>query len=203
MMWQTEHETTLRPVRTIAPAEVLIDLQEAIRFCRAPENDAPTTMTISSFVQAATDHIDGYSGILGRALVTQTWRQDFGWFCSKNRLPLEPVQSIIGVTYYDGSNVQQTLATSVYQMLTDARGTYVTLKPDQSWPSTYSRPDAISITAVYGYGAASAVPQAIKQAALMLVSHWNENREAVGGSMSVVPFAVDALLSPYRRVFFA
>lgn len=191
----------LRPVRTIAPAEDLIDTSEAARFCREAD-DVQTAVTIAAFVQAATDHLDGWSGILGRALVTQTWRQDFEYFCDRNRLPLDPVQSVTSVTYYDSSNVQQALSTSVYQLLTDDRGPYVTLKYGQVWPVVYPREDAVSITAVFGYGAASVVPQAIKQAALHLVSHWNEHREAVGDEMHELPLAVNSLITPYRRVSF-
>lgn len=48
------------------------------------------------------------------------------------------------------------------------------------------------------------VPQAIKQAMLLLIGHWYENREAVniGSAANEFPLAVDALLAPYRNMRF-
>lgn len=191
----------LRPVRTEPPAD-LIDVGEAVAHCRVDPADSETVALIGAYAQAATDLLDGWTGILhGRCLVTQTWEQSFGCFSDKLRLPLDPVQSISSVTYFDGDNAQQTLATSVYQKFTDERGPYLALKPEQTWPSVYRRDDAITVTFVCGYGDADAVPQPIKTAALLLVSHWNTNREAVGATdLAELPFGVAVLLRPYRRL---
>lgn len=43
----------------------------------------------------------------------------------------------------------------------------------------------------------------INQACLMLIAHWYANREAVNGGMvnvAQMPYAVDFLLQPYRRM---
>ncbi|RWG80942.1 MAG: hypothetical protein EOQ69_19360, partial [Mesorhizobium sp.] len=143
----------------------------------------------------------GYSGITGRALVTQTWQQDFDGFGQCLRLPVGPLASVSSVTYYDGSNVQQTLGTSVYDKFTDALGPYVGLKPNQSWPSTYARPDAVSVTFVAGE-AVDDVPAPLKVAIMLLAANWFENREAVnvGNITSEMPMGVAALIAPYRRV---
>lgn len=55
-----------------------------------------------------------------------------------------------------------------------------------------------------GYADAAAVPQGIKQAMLLLVGSWYENREATisGATIAEVPFAVDALIAPYRVIEF-
>ena len=55
---------------------------------------------------------------------------------------------------------------------------------------------------IAGYGAAAAVPAAIKQAMLLLIGHWFANREAVnvGNIVTAMPLAVEALIAPYRRV---
>ncbi len=43
--------------------------------------------------------------------------------------------------------------------------------------------------------------EAVTQALLLLIGHWYENRAAVvvGQSVAAVPFAVKALLQPYKR----
>ena len=188
----------LAPVIIAAPAAAPVSLEEAKLHCRV-EGDAENTL-ITGLVSAAVAYLDGYIGILGRALVTQTWRQDFCRFGAKMRLPLRPVGSITVVTYFDGNNAEQTLPSSVYDLFTDATGSYMGLKPDQDWPSSYDRPDAISVTYIAGV-AADAVPPPIKQAILLMVGHWYANREAVSeAQMNDVPMAVEALLRPYRSV---
>jgi uncharacterized phiE125 gp8 family phage protein len=189
----------LAPVRTVAPAALpvsLVDAKAHLRVIGAAED-----VTIEGLIATATEHLDGWSGILGRALVTQSWRQDFGSFDGKMRLALKPAASVTSITYFDGSNVQQTLPGSVYQLFTDARGPYVALQPDQSWPGAHGRDDAVSVTYVAG-SPASEVPAPIRHAILLMVGHFYENREAivVGTISGDLPLGVDRLLAPYRRV---
>jgi hypothetical protein len=55
------------------------------------------------------------------------------------RLRVGPVQSITSVAYYDGSNVQKTLGTSVYQLFTDATWGRISGSPlcNKAGPGTY------------------------------------------------------------------
>jgi uncharacterized phiE125 gp8 family phage protein len=190
----------LAPVRTVAPVELPLSLADAKAHLRVDHSDEDEL--ISGLIDAATAHIDGYSGILGRALITQTWAVEFPTFSSRLDLPLGPLQSAI-IQYYDSTNVLQTLATSVYAVLTDGLGPYVSLKYNQQWPQTYTRDDAVKVTWVAGYGATPAsVPAAIRSAMLLLIAHWYDNRAAVnvGNITSELPLAAAALLAPYRRV---
>lgn len=186
------------PVLISAPATFPVLLDDAKAHLRVDHEDDDDL--IEGLIAAATEHLDGYTGVLGRALVTQTWRQDFCGFSARMGLPLRPVSSIASVTYFDGDNATQALGSTVYGLFADAAGAYVALTPDQAWPSTRSRRDAVSVTYVAGV-ADTAVPAPIKQAILLMVGHWYANREAVSeGSMAEVPMAVDALLRPYRAV---
>lgn len=185
------------PVRTVPPATTPVSLTEVKAHCRVDGADSDTVLT--ALLNAAVDHLDGWRGILGRALVTQTWQQDFDGF-GRLRLALGPVASITSVTYYDTDNAQQALSTDVYTLRNDERGAYVDLKVDQDWPSTYARVDAVRVTYIAGVAAAD-VPASIKAAIYLLVSHWNENREAVKeGAMSQLPLGVAALIAPHRRM---
>ena len=191
----------LAPVRISAPVATPVSVSEAKAHLRVDDTNSDTL--IQSMIDAAVAHLDGWAGILGRCLVTQSWRQDYPAFASRLRLPLGPVATISSITYYDADNASQTLASAVYTHLTDATGTYVTLKPDQEWPATYRRPEAVSITYVAGTSATD-VPAAIKQAILLLVGAWYENREetVTGTTAAQLPdsVAVRALLAPYRKV---
>jgi len=186
----------LPPVLITPPSDTPVSLSEVKGHCRVDHNDDDAVL--EALLAAAVDHLDGWTGILGRCIVSQTWRQDFPSFGCM-RLALGPVKSIASVTYYDADNAQQTLSSDIYTLLTGPLGDYVVLKPDQSWPEHYSRPDAVSVT--YEAGAEPEdVPAAIKAAILLLVAHWYENRGAAGeGGMAELPFAVSALIAPYRR----
>lgn len=187
----------LAPVRTAAPGSTPVSVAEAKEHLRVDIGDDDNLIT--AYIAAAVDHLDGWSGILGRALVTQSWRQDFARFGCL-RLPLGPVASITEIKYFDGDNAEQTLADSVYTHHSDALGTYVALKPDHAWPPTYSRPDAVSVTYVAGSAPAD-VPGAIKVAIFLMVGNWYANREATTeAAMAELPVGAYALVSPYRRI---
>ncbi|TIO62946.1 head-tail connector protein [Mesorhizobium sp.] len=188
----------LAPVRTAAPGASPVSLAEMKLHLHAGDDEDEM---IQAYIDAATAHLDGYAGITGRALMTQTWRQDFDGFGKCLRLPVGPVASVSAVTYYDASNVQQTLADTVYTRLTDALGSYLALKPGQTWPSTYARPDAVSATFIAGE-AANAVPAPLKVAIMLIAANWYENRETVtvGNIATEIPFGAAALIAPYRRV---
>lgn len=192
----------LAPVLVTAPALSPVTLAEAKRHCRIEADDTFHDDDVSGFILAATAHLDGPAGILNRALVTQTWRQDFASFTfGRLSLPVFPVASISEITYFDVSGAEQTLATSIYELRTDELGSYVALKPGQEFPGTYPRADAVSVTFVAGDAVAN-VPQPLKQAVLLLVGHYFANREAVavGTIATNLPLAFDALIAPYRRV---
>jgi uncharacterized phiE125 gp8 family phage protein len=174
----------------------MMSLAEAKAHCRVDHDDEDAYLV--ALIEAATGHLDGYSGVLGRALLSQTWRQDFEDFGDVMRLPVGPVQSVTTVSYQDASGVDQTLASTEYVLLRDDFGDYVTLAANKSWPSVGERADAVKITYLAG---SAGIPVAIKHAALLLVGHWFANREAVSaGSMMATPMAVDALLTPHRML---
>lgn len=214
-----------RPVLVTPPATPIISLSEAKAQCRVDGSDDDGL--IGGLIQAVTSYLDNKSGITGRALVTQTWRQDFyGWPNSYNglyipissnaydypwqqswqpyageyglRLPLEPVQSVTSVQYYDASNVLQTVDASKYALYTDELGPFVRMDPKVfAWPAVAVRPDAVKVTFVAGDAAAN---PAIKQAALLLIQHWYQLAISAGASGAdtqnfSAPPAVDALLS--------
>ena len=159
--------------------------------------------TVTALVAAATTYLDGWTGILGRALVTQSWAVDRPCFGRRMPLPLAPVQSVTSVTYFDSDGAEQTWSTENYRLHTSAAGgPYIEVLEGVSVPGVSDRDDAVTVQFLAGYGAASAVPMAIRQAALLLIGHWFEHREAaVTGTIATeLPMAVAALLAPFRRV---
>lgn len=188
----------LTPVRTVPPATEPVTLEQAKAQCRVT-SDAENLL-IAALVSAAVSHLDGWSGILGRCLVSQTWRQDYSGFGGM-RLPFQNVASAV-VAYTDGNGVNQTLAGSNYHIVNGVGGTQIVLADGGSFPGTASKPDAVRVTFVTGYGDADAVPAGLKAAILLHIGHLFENRAAVnvGNITSELPLAYDALVAPHRVV---
>lgn len=188
----------LKPVRTVAPSVVPVSVAEAKAQGRVDYSDHD--VLIGSLIGAAVSHLDGYAGTLGRCLINQTWRQDFDGWATDLRLPFCDVSSVV-IGYFDAADVARTVNAGLYELLTDALGAFVRFKSGFAAPALAERSDPVQVTFVTGYGAtADAVPQGIKHAILMLVSHWYENREASGDGKAEMPLGVASLLAPFRRV---
>jgi uncharacterized phiE125 gp8 family phage protein len=191
-----------RPVLVTPPGATPISLTEAKAQLDVSYTDKDPL--IEGLIAAATAHLDGWTGILGRCLVTQTWRQDFDRLSRCLRLPLYPVSTITSVKYDDTSDVEQTITGSDYDLLDDDLGAFVRFKDAFSFPSIHDDRPAVRVAYAAGYANAAAVPDAIKQAMLLMVRHWFDNPSAVvvGVTAQAMPMAVDALLAPWRRVRF-
>lgn len=196
----------LAPVLVTPPTNKPLELAEVKTHLRAQTNEDEDEL-IKALIDAAISHLDGWSGILGRALITQTWRQsfrDFCWWSDYLRLPLAPVQSVT-VKYYDSANVQQTWSASNYSLVTDNLGPLLQFATGVSPPSVYDRIDGVQVDYVVGYGDTSdTVPRAIRQAMLLMIGSWFQNREneVQAAAVAPLPLAADALLTPFRRVRF-
>ena len=188
-----------RPVLVTAPASTPVTLAEAKAALDVGYTDKDTLIT--ALIAAATGHLDGWSGILGRCIITQTWRQDFDRFARCLRLPLFPVASITSVKYDDASDTEQTISGTNYALRCDDLGYYVEFRDTYSFAAISTVRPAVRVTYVAGEAAA---PDAIKCAMLLLIRHWFDNPTAVvvGVIAQTMPMAVDALLAPYRRVKF-
>lgn len=192
----------LAPVLVNAPTMLPVSLAEAKAHLRVEDAVTEDDALIEGLIAAATDHLDGWTGILGRCLVEQEWRYNSDVSGSCIILPLGPVIEIVSVT--SGTD---TIDPANYTLKTDAGGrSRVEFGVSASGP--------VSITYKAGYAtiaqddgppvvpAQSTVPAALKVAILLLVGNWYANREAmvVGSSVEKLPFAVESLIAPYRRV---
>jgi uncharacterized phiE125 gp8 family phage protein len=158
---------------------------------------------IQAYLDAAIGYLDGRDGVLGRALITQTWDQTIDDFPHGDNLPLglAPVQSITSVTYRDIDGNTQTFAAESYMLRHRYGRTWIHLKDDYTWPETDDEPDAVTVRFVTGYGdVASDVPAPLVSAIKLHVGHLYDLREPVnvGSIVSEIPFGYDALIAPYR-----
>lgn len=177
-----------------APAEEPLTLDEAKHHCRV-ENMKDDAL-IRNMIVAARHHVEN---VLRRQLVTATWKLVMDCFPDwEIRMPKPPLLSATSITHLDTAGVRQTLSASIYQVDTTSEPGLIMPAYDESWPTIRNVTGSVEIIFVAGYGAATAVPQGIKNWMQRWIAEQNENREMTS-EQSITPFPyLDGLLDPYR-----
>lgn len=207
----------MRYVRTVAPAVPVVTADEARAQGIGRSTDADTL--VEALVAAATEHLDGRTGILGRALVNQTWRLDTAEpdSCGRVRIDMPNVSTISSIATVL-NDAATTWSAAQYRLGSVGNFHFVEPRSGYSWPSTDDVEDAIRVTFVTGFGATAAdVPTPIRQAIILLAKHLygltERNltiaREEVPGVLTrqfvvseaasnAIGAAIKALTDPYR-----
>lgn len=192
-------------VRVVVPPKPILDWETVKPHLRGVPGEDEQAL-VEGYIAAATAWIDGPHGWLARCIGVQTLELVTDTLCNQ-RLPFGPVVSIESVIYRDRDGDDRTVPDGDYRLLAD--GTIYS----ERWPSVGSGPDGVRIRYVAGYPdreetpegggepvTVSTVPAPIRQAIQLLVGQWYDNREAVsvGAAPAAMPFAVEALLAPFR-----
>lgn len=165
---------------------------------------------IAGYILAARSYLEE---ITGRAFLTQTWDYvidgDWPWFNDLDarrhyrliQIPKVPVQSVTSITYVDPAGAEQTLASNQYVVDTGCPIASVYPAYGVDWPDVRCQRASITVRFVAGWS--NDFPDALRQALLLLVGHFYENRESVvvGTIATELPMAVSALVAPYRVYF--
>jgi uncharacterized phiE125 gp8 family phage protein len=182
-----------------APAAEPVTLTEAKAHLRVEHTSDDTLIT--ALIVAARTHAEAFTR---RAFVTQTWDYFADAFPEDDGailLPLPKVQSVSSISYVDDNGTTQVWSSSNYLVDVESEPARVTPAYDVSWPTTREQINAVTIRFIAGYGNAAAVPQAIKQAMLLIIGHLYEHREAVSDfEVFAVPQAAEYLLWPHRAL---
>lgn len=134
-----------------------------------------------------------------RALMQQTLEAHYDAWPTDGALwvPDPPLQSVTSVKYYDADGVQQTLSSTNYQVDTYSQPGRIDIKAAYSWPALqYGAMVPITVRYVAGYASADAVPGVIKQAMLLMIGKWYEERKDVitGTIVADLPNGASSLL---------
>lgn len=192
-----------RSVLKTAPAAEPVTTAEAKAHLRVTSSADDTY--IDTLVKVARRRIEERTG---RALINQTWYLYLDEFpdCDRIRLPKAPLTAITSLKYKDTTGAETTWSSSNY--ITDLNPTpgELVLTYANTWPAVSLYP-ASPITVEYtaGYGASgSAVPEELRQAILLAVGHWYENREEVvtGTIVSPLPMQFEWLINPFMAEWF-
>ncbi|MFK7695400.1 head-tail connector protein [Paenibacillus sp. HJGM_3] len=174
------------PTRVITPPAVEpVTLAEVKAHLRIDFTD--DDVYLSALISAARDYAEGFQH---RSLVPQTLEYTDHCFSPVVRLRRGPVTEIVSVSYTAIDGSEQTITPADYTLTSNDElipkyGTY--------WPLTIGYGDAVRIRYKAGY---TDVPCATKQAMLLLIGHWYENRESVtvGRTAVELPLAATSLL---------
>lgn len=185
-----------------APTVEPVTLAEAKLQCRVDLDDDDAL--IVGLIVSAREWCEAHDW---RAYLTQTYELWLpNWpIGTAIQLPRPPLASVTKVEYYDTADMKYTLGTSIWTTDTISIPGAVQLKYNQVWPSTVLREyNAICVTYVAGWDSPADMPQRIRQAILLLVGHWYENREnsTVGAVNRSIEFGVLSLLNIDRAMRF-
>jgi uncharacterized phiE125 gp8 family phage protein len=195
--WRVVTEPATEPITTD-------EAKTHLRVLHSAEDDL-----IDGLIVAARQHVEA---VTWRALVTQVReltldRWPYRWRDGSEliALPGGKVTAVASVTYTAADGTETVLDSGSYVAALTREPALVYPAYGSIWPTLRDTRGAVRIRYTTGYGAAAAVPQAIKQAMLLLIGHWYANREsvAVGTIATELPQAVRALLTPYRLMGFS
>lgn len=179
-----------------------ITLAEAKLHCKV-DNDADDSL-LTNLIVSSRKSCEKFTN---RALINQTWLASFDYYDfvkSKNYyLPYGKIQSVVSVTTYSEDNTGSIIDPSNYRTL----GNRFIFNSNYNLPAygDYRTDGTLEIVWVVGFGqTAPDVPRDIKEASLLLIRHWYENRgaiyEAVGGKsdLETLPLGVVDILTSQR-----
>ena len=153
---------------------------------------------IDNLVSAATESCQIYTNqYFINTVVTQysdTWDDFYTLYKS-------PVDSITHVKYYDSDDTQQTLASSNYILGHYSQPARIGIAVGGELPNLSKRINAVEVKYTVGYGTASTdVPEGIRQAVLLTIGNWYENRQTVitGRTATELPLSSQYLLEQYK-----
>lgn len=157
------------PTLVTGPTAHVVDLPDLEAHLRVDVSDE--ALLIETLERAAVGHLDGWRGVLGRAIMPQTWRVTVG--CAGCHTL--PMPDVIAATM-GGEALALSFSGAGCSVMTDAAGDIVftcAMPPEQL----------------------ASVQVAVK----LLVGHWYQNREAASERALVgAPMAVDMLVNALR-----
>jgi uncharacterized phiE125 gp8 family phage protein len=183
---------------TTAPTAEPLHLVEAKQHLRTVTGDTSEDgLLISPLITAARDYCENVTGLALAPQTIQAYPTGWGLW----RLPRPPIISVTSIKYYDEDNTVSTMAATDYQLDT-VDGLVLILEE----PSTVLRElNPIVIEYKAGY---TTLPMLIRQAMLLLVAHWYQNREAINVDLAKsirvdanaqeISYSVRRLLSQYK-----
>jgi len=183
---------TLMTPPTVLP--VTVDMAKA--YLKVDGNDED--VLIETLLAAATSRIEFECDL---ALITQWWNlyRDRWPGCGILEIPLHPVQAVEEIRVLTPQGLE-TVDPGLYE--TDFSGRPARVRALPGFPATADGLNVVEMRIRAGFGdAPEDVPSDLRQAILMLIAHWFENREGADERNGAgLPAGVRRLMKAWRRV---
>jgi uncharacterized phiE125 gp8 family phage protein len=179
------------------PALEPVSLADAKAHLRLDSDDDDDLVTAA--ITAARVHVEANTR---RVMIEQGWRVYLDTWPKQRivRIPVAPLITVDSVTVFDPVGEAITVDPGDYEI--DAVTAPGRLFLSSPVPVLVGRAvNGIEIDVTAGYGPTGIdVPAPLRQAIMMLVSHWYEHRGAVGHDLAggVAPSGYDALIASYK-----
>jgi uncharacterized phiE125 gp8 family phage protein len=187
----------IRAVATVATASCSFSVDILVK-----SGDTDEDTLIGGLITSAREYCEG---ITRRALATQTIEAYLGRFPCKDRfeLPRPPLQSVTSVKYKDSAGTETTMtADTDYLVDTESNVGGVVLPYGVNWPTFTPYPlNPIKVRYVAGYTVLNPIPQMIKQAMMLHIGYFYNNRDAMDLD-EPTDKAVKRMLTLYRSGWF-
>lgn len=182
------------PVQTVEPVTEPVTIYEARRQVSISETDTTHDALLLQKITSAREQFEKDTGFY---FIKRTMSVKLDRICEL-QFPHRPVTAITSITYYDLSNVSQTLSSSAYQL--DTARSQLRLAYLQSWPSYIDRWDAVTITYTLGNDIDSTtVPGYAKSAMLLLIANEFEQRDMMSPDYTQNQKAYERLVAKNMR----
>ncbi|UXT99915.1 head-tail connector protein [Agrobacterium tumefaciens] len=188
-----------RPLRVTAPAALPVSIDDVKKSLRIDSDDDDDL--IGGLIQAAVDHYEGWTGILGICLVEQTWRQSFDRFDRALCLPLGPVIQAASVSWRNAAGQISTIPAASYALETSAGGqSRIRFRNAFAQPSDLYERAAVSVEYKAGWPLVDDKPTVPKDICAAIIARvqigYEQSANEAGATLSVIE---SALISKWRR----
>ena len=153
---------------------------------------------ITNLIKSATSSAQEYTN---RFFIQTTIQQVGDKWEDISNLFKSPVLSVTNIKYIDPDGTLQTLNTDIYFVDDVNKPARIGLKPNKSFPEIIDRLNAVQVNYVVGIAAgADEVDEGIRQALLLTIGNWYQNRQAVvtGTIATELPMNAKFLLDQYK-----
>lgn len=184
----------MTPILLTGPAIEPVSLQEARNWLRVDTNS--DDMLIQALITSARLVIEAQAGVM---LITQVWRCLFDAWPESDvvDLQLKPLQSVGIINVRDKDGAPATVPPDTFMVDPSPMNARIAFRIAPPAPGQALA--GIEIDVTVGFGASeSAVPATIRQAMLLLIGRWFENRGDTHGDAQELPRDIAGLLAPWR-----
>jgi uncharacterized phiE125 gp8 family phage protein len=185
---------TNRSIVVTPPAIEAVTLTQAKKQLELSPSDTTHDSQITLLIQAAREQ---WENDTDTAVMQQSLSMTLPYFPLEIHLQKRPVQSVTSITYYDTADNLATVPTSIYSL--DIASRVVRENYLKDWPMTVDRWDAVTVNYIAGHASAATVPAIAKQAMLLLIGKYFENRDLLANDLIYKDGAYEALVARYMR----